>query len=74
MSDYQWECPCCRGDNLDYGSMEIEWEYAFYPRTCCDCWAQWEERYYLEFSEQTITHEWKKKKKDLHLNKCKNGE
>ena len=60
---YQGDCPYCKGNNLDYGTMEIDWEYAFYPRTCCDCWAEWEERYYLEFSEQVLTHKWHKKKK-----------
>lgn len=57
----QGKCPHCWGENLDYGTMELEDEYAYYPRTCCDCWAEGEEWYYMEFSEQVLSKEGTKK-------------
>lgn len=52
-----WQCPYCNGNNLDYGTMELEGEQAYFPRTCCNCWAEGEEWYSLEFSEQYLNKE-----------------
>ncbi len=50
----QWKCPICKSDNLEYGSLELEWENCYYPRTCEDCWAKWNEWYELSYCEQEV--------------------
>ena len=46
-------CPVCNGDDLDYGSMEVEGNQVFYPWTCCFCGATGKEWHTLHFSEHT---------------------
>lgn len=47
---FQWTCPCCGGENLTYDAIELEGDQCYFPRTCENCGAEWEERYYMEFS------------------------
>jgi hypothetical protein len=44
-----WVCPCCHKMNLAYEEIEFYDDQWFFPRTCRECWAEWEERYQLEF-------------------------
>ena len=60
----QWICPCCEGENLEYGAIELEWDQCYFPRRCVDCRAEWEEWYSMDFIEHTITKEWKTKEED----------
>ena len=45
----QWRCPHCECDNLEYDDVEFYDDQCFFPRKCKNCWAEWEERYQLEF-------------------------
>lgn len=47
-----WVCPNCKGSNLDYGSIQLECEACYFPRTCEDCGISWEERYGMEYECQ----------------------
>lgn len=49
----QWECPCCWSNNLEYGAVEFYDDQCYFPRTCYDCKAEWEEWYSMEFIEHT---------------------
>jgi len=49
-----WVCPHCWGENLNYGSIELESESAFFPRVCEDCWAEWNEWYELSYYDQEV--------------------
>lgn len=60
-----WVCPHCWGENLDYGTIELEWESAFFPRTCYDCKVEWEEWYSMEFIEHTNLYD--KDWNEIHL-------
>lgn len=50
----QGTCPKCGGDNLDYGTLELEGYMAYYPYTCKDCGQQGEEWYYMRFDGHNI--------------------
>lgn len=65
---HQWECPCCNGDNLEYGKVEFYDDQLFFPRTCKDCKTEGEEWYNMEFIEHVINEEWKQPEKNLILN------
>ena len=45
----QWDCPCCKKSNLEYGSVDFYDDQCYFPRTCPDCGAQWEEWYSMDF-------------------------
>ena len=47
-----WVCPNCKGSNLDYGSIQLESEACYFPRTCEDCGIRWEEWYSMEYDWQ----------------------
>lgn len=47
-----WVCPNCKGSNLDYGSIQLECEACYFPRTCEDCGMRWEEWYSMEYDWQ----------------------
>ena len=49
----QWECPCCWSNNLEYWEVEFYDDQCYFPRTCYDCKAEWEEWYSMEFIEHT---------------------
>ena len=42
------------GDNLEYGTLELEGYMAYYPYTCKDCGQQGEEWYYMRFDGHNI--------------------
>lgn len=44
-----WICPKCWWEKLDYGGLEIVSEACYYPRTCKDCGARWEEWYNMSY-------------------------
>ena len=46
----QWECPCCHSGNLEYWEVEFYDDQCYFPRTCYDCKATWEEWYTMDFS------------------------
>lgn len=46
---YQWRCPHCWKDNLDYGCVEFYDDQCYFPRDCENCWATWEEWYSMDF-------------------------
>lgn len=46
----QWECPCCWSNNLEYGAAEFYDNQCYFPRTCYDCKATWEEWHSMDFS------------------------
>lgn len=46
---YQWKCPRCWGENLDYGTVEFYDDQCYFPRECKNCKAEWEEWYSMEF-------------------------
>ena len=47
-----WVCPKCKGENLDYGKIELEWEACYFPWECPDCWLEWEEWYSMDYDWQ----------------------
>ena len=47
---FMWVCPCCKQETLDYDSIQLEWDQAYFPRHCYTCWAKWEERYNMDFT------------------------
>lgn len=49
MRTYMWVCPYCDGENFTYGAIELEGDQCYFPRTCEDCWAKWEEWYNMDF-------------------------
>ena len=63
----QWECPCCHSGNLEYWTIDFYDDQCYFPRTCEDCGAEWEEWYAMEFiwHENIIKWNKKEKKKDL---------
>lgn len=46
---YQWRCPHCWGENLDYGEVDFYDDQCYFPRDCPDCGASWEEWYSMDF-------------------------
>lgn len=46
---YQWKCPVCESDNLEYGVVEFYDDQCYFPRICQSCGAEWEEWYSMEF-------------------------
>lgn len=48
-SNEQGHCPHCNGRNIDYGSLELDAEMAYYPCTCEDCGTEFNEWYSLTF-------------------------
>ena len=47
----QGECVKCESTNLNYGVVEIEDDWLFYPYECNDCHATGREYYDMEYSE-----------------------
>lgn len=46
-------CPYCGGTDLDYGAFELFGsDMGYYPVTCNDCHASFEETYTMKFSSQ----------------------
>lgn len=46
-------CPYCGGTDLDYGDFELFGsDMGYYPVTCNDCCASFEETYIMKFSSQ----------------------
>lgn len=52
MFNIQGQCPCCGGNDLDYGVAEFTDDCIYYPWTCEDCGATGTEFYSLNFIEQ----------------------
>lgn len=50
----QGTCPKCGGNNLDYGTLELEGDMAYYPYTCNDCGQEGEEWYSMRFDGHNI--------------------
>lgn len=59
----QWECPCCKKENLEYGTLQFYDDQCYFPRECPDCGASWEEWYSMEFICHDNVMEWDKNKK-----------
>lgn len=57
----QGDCPACGSNNLNYWTVEVDWDTASYDWTCEDCGSQWIEWYHLEFYSQMLTYDWTKK-------------
>lgn len=53
-----WVCPYCNKMQLNYEELQLENESCCFPRTCGNCWAEWLERYTLEYDCQELTEEW----------------
>ena len=46
----QGHCPCCKGNNLDYGAVEFEDNMLYFPYKCNDCGLEGEEWYSMDFA------------------------
>ena len=42
-------CPKCHSENVDYDSIELDGNTAYYPCTCQECGTTWNECYNLDF-------------------------
>lgn len=56
MAQMQGTCPICNSTNLTYGTIEITDVGVFYPATCEDCGADFEEHYNLSFAGHYKIH------------------
>lgn len=50
MKQEQGICPVCGSENLSYGVIDVTDVGVFYPATCEDCGANFEEHYDLTFA------------------------
>lgn len=58
--DLQGECPICRWTDLEYQSVEIDWDTVSYKWTCNDCHSEWVEWYTMDFYSQALHYDWSK--------------
>lgn len=49
------KCPKCGSTNIDYDAIEVQDNQVYYPCTCENCGAEFEEWYNLEYSESVLT-------------------
>ena len=54
----QWICPFCKGENLEYWTIELEWDQCYFSRECSNCWCKGEERYNMEFIWHENLQKW----------------
>lgn len=47
-------CPHCKEQELEYGSIQLEGENAYFPYKCCNCGLEGEEWYYMEFTGHNV--------------------
>ena len=45
-------CPYCNSDNITYGCLELQDSEVYYPCTCKNCGADFQEWYSLTFQAQ----------------------
>lgn len=50
-------CPVCNGQDLDYGTLQLDGNQAYYPWECMDCGSKGQEWYNMQFSGQNIKEE-----------------
>lgn len=50
-------CPNCKENSLDYGSIQLEGECAFFPYKCENCGLEGEEWYSMEFIGHNVYDE-----------------
>lgn len=56
-SNKQGECPKCHESNLDYESIRLEGEMAYFPYKCNNCGQEGEEWYSMEFAGHNVYDE-----------------
>lgn len=44
-------CPCCDGENIHYGTIEVVDEMIYYPAECLDCKKTFKEYYNVNYCE-----------------------
>lgn len=54
VSNKQGYCPVCNSSQLNYGSVELEWDMMYYPWECADCGAEGEEWYNVSFNGHNV--------------------
>lgn len=50
-------CPVCDSQELDYGSIELNGNHAYYPWTCENCGSTGQEWYSMNFNGQNVKEE-----------------
>ena len=50
-------CPHCKEKELEYGTIELEGECAYFPYKCSNCGLEGEEWYFMEFTNHIIYDE-----------------
>lgn len=59
-----WVCPHCNKECLDYGEIQLENDWCYFPRTCSNCGTEWLERYVMDYERQEVIKEWKTKEEE----------